>query len=91
MIINFFLLTLVALLGWMANGYGMIGRNRRWRIAPFWNSAAVGALGFLIAGGATVAASFVGRWWWGPVVLLIAPNLAAILIYSIGERIHDDR
>jgi len=90
-IVNLFLVTVAALLGWIAIGYGMIGRNRQWPIAPFWNSPALSTLGFLVAVVATVTASFIGRWWWDPILLIVAPNLAAALIYSVGERIHDDR
>lgn len=90
MIMMFAALAAVATVGWIATGYAMLASRQGWEPSAIWYSPPLRAFGFLLAMVATVASAFVGRWWWAPIILLVTPNVGAIIIYAVGDRLHPD-
>jgi hypothetical protein len=67
--------------GWAACLYSLSADVRDWPVAQIWKSPGFQQTGFIIAFGATIAASFLGRWWWG-VILFAGGILASFLAAS---------
>ena len=78
----FLSLSVLAGVGWFITGFAMLGSKRFDYISPIWRIP-LQSTGFLLAIGATIAASVVGSWWWGLVILPIAPNLAILAIMGL--------
>jgi hypothetical protein len=76
----------VAMIGWFVTGFALIGSRRTDTINRIWRIPAKQTAGFSLAICATIAASLVGRWWWGPAILLAAPNIAAAAIMGCTPR-----
>jgi hypothetical protein len=78
----FLSLSVLAVVGWFITGFAMLGSQRSDYISPTWR-VPLQSTGFLLAIGATISASVVGRWWWGLVILPIAPNIAILVIMGL--------
>jgi hypothetical protein len=78
----FLSLSVLAAVGWFMTGFALLGSKRADYISPIWRISLQG-MGLLLAICATIAASLVGRWWWGLVILLIAPNTAILAIMGL--------
>ncbi len=86
MAVSFVVPFVVAVIGWMMTGFASIASRRVDYINPVLLRPDVRAFGFLVALGGIISAFVFSHWWWGLVVLLATPNLAAVLVMMLTPR-----